>query len=241
MNDHSTFEEMLARWEELTVPEESILLEHLHSCSICRQEAMVYAEQDSLLRAHAEAEPTNELLRTVKTGVRRAISSRETRATPSHHRTLWLLPAAAVLTVATVLAAHSYLPSGHGVVLPNPVSPARPVSHGTSTSKARITQAMIPCAPRPWCVPGVRLQRPDGKAKVDPGHAVRIARRRWPGVHVRKVILARVHSQNTPILNDRLCWVVWASGTLPTAGRGYLAVFVDAQTGRFLLAASARA
>jgi hypothetical protein len=240
MNDHSVFEEMLARRDELTTPEEAVLQQHLALCSGCRQDATAYAELDSLLRARAEAEETDELLHAVQVRVRRSITHQRSPVGPVARRFLWTIPTAAVLVMAALLAVHSHLPSGshRAVVPPNPVAPARPAPSSSPGAAAPPRPSTTSPSPRTGIVPGVGLERPHVKARVPSSAAVQVVRRRWPRAHIRKVTLALVRAPNMPAVNGRLCWVVSAAGGIPQVGRGQLFVFVDARSGRFVLAES---
>lgn len=240
MTDHSTFEEMVARRDELSAPEEAALRDHLLVCVACKHDAEIYAEQDSLLRMHAEAEPVDERAIVVRTRVRQAIGRRQTHGMPILRHTIRALPVAAVLTIGAAFALHSYLPTGHSVARPNPVSPTQPGPRGTPGAKTPATPGTTMPKTRRWRVSGVRLLRPDGNARVDRRRAERVTHRRWPGIHIRKVVLAHVRAPNMPAVNGRLCWVVFGRGRLPAAGHGNLAVFVDAHTGRFVLAAASQ-
>lgn len=240
MNDHSDFEEMLSRRDELTIPEEAVLQEHLAGCAGCRQDAIAYAALDSLLRAQAEAEETDELLHAVQVRVRGSITRQQSPIGTAARSYLWTIPTAAVLVVAALLAVQRYVPSGsHRVVVPvNPIVPVRPAPSTGPGGNTSPRATVIRSSPGGGIVPGVYLDRPDGKAAVPSSAALRVAWRRWPRAHIRNVRLARVRAPNMPAVNGRLCWVVSAAGALPQAGRGYLVVFVDAHSGRFILAES---
>jgi hypothetical protein len=61
MSDHAAYEELIARRDELSIPERATLQSHLTDCESCSLLAARYADQDAALRSFAVVQPAPHL------------------------------------------------------------------------------------------------------------------------------------------------------------------------------------
>jgi len=113
--------------------------------------------------------------------------------------------------------------------------------HATSSGPAL---ASVPPGRLTW--EGMRLDQPQHSAIVGAATAAQAATSRFGRARVREEVLAEVRDTHVPAVDGKLCWIVsvmpagglwFPSGppsSKPSQAR-FLLVFIDAQTGAFLL------